>query len=415
MQTRIDHTQLAASDARDAEAILRSCVHCGFCNATCPTYRMRGDELDGPRGRIYLMKQMLEGAPVGSATLQHLDRCLTCRSCETTCPSGVNYSRLLEIGRERAEHLCTRPRGERILRRLLRLVLPDTRRVRLALTVAPLFRRIMPAALAAALPQRRAPMPSAGEWPQPRHTRRMIVLQGCVQTATHPGIDAAAARVLDRRGISLLRVPNGGCCGAVSHHLAAGDEARLHMIRNLRAWWPAVEDGAETIVSTSSACSAMLKDYGRLLGEDPEYGERARRIAGMARDIAEVVASAPPPAGQAGSGPRSRRIAYHAPCSLQHGLRAQDKVAAALTACGHELAPVRDAHLCCGAAGTYSVLQPEMSARLRQEKITALQEGGPAAIATANIGCLIHLEQAAAVPVRHWIELLDEAERDTQG
>ncbi|MDX9739800.1 MAG: glycolate oxidase subunit GlcF [Gammaproteobacteria bacterium] len=417
MQTRIDEATVAGTDARVAEAILRSCVHCGFCNATCPTYRLLGNELDGPRGRIYLMKQMLEGVPVSGTTVRHLDRCLTCRACETTCPSGVAYSSLLDIGRSRAEQQYRRPWRERVLRRLLRAVLPSTQRVRLALRLAPFLRGMMPAALAAALPARRSRAATGAEWPRPRHARRIIILQGCVQTATHPGIDAAAARVLDRRGISLLRLADGGCCGAVDHHLAAAEAARSRMIRNLNAWWPAIEAGAEAIISTSSACTAMLKDYGRLLGSDPEHGQRALRTSGMVRDIGEVLASLPAPAAQdpsRGAGSSPMRIAYHAPCSLQHGLRAQDAVASALTACGYELEPVRDAHLCCGAAGTYSILQPELSTQLRRDKIAALQAGNPSAIATANIGCLIHLVQAAAVPVRHWIELVDEAERNAQ-
>lgn len=409
MQTRIDEA-IAGSAAQSAEAILRSCVHCGFCNATCPTYRLLGNELDGPRGRIYLMKQMLEGAPASGTTVRHLDRCLTCRACETTCPSGVAYSHLLDIGRERIDRMYQRPWRERALRRLLRAVLPSTRRVRLALRFAPLLRGVMPKALGAAVPSRRRRDAGQLEWPQIRHARRMIILQGCVQTATHPGIDAAAARVLDRRGISLVRLADGGCCGAVDHHLSAGEAARARMIRNLNAWWPAIEDGAEAIVSTSSACTSMLKDYGRLLGSDPEYGTRATRIAGMVRDISEVFASLPFTSGNApaqGMG----RISYHAPCSLQHALHAQDAVAAALIACGYELEPVRDAHQCCGAAGTYAILEPELSMQLRQEKITALQAGNPSAIATANIGCLMHLDHVAAVPVRHWIELVDEAER----
>lgn len=414
MRTQIDEA-VAGSATQTAEAILRSCVHCGFCNATCPTYRLLGNELDGPRGRIYLMKQMLEGEPVSGTTVQHLDRCLVCRACETTCPSGVAYSQLLDIGREKAEHRYQRPWRERALRRLLRAVLPSTQRVRLALRLAPIFRGLMPKALAAALPSRHGRDGANLEWPQPRHRRRMIILQGCVQTATHPGIDAAAARVLDRRGISLLRLSDGGCCGAVDHHLSASEAARARMTRNLDAWWPSIESGAEAIISTSSACTAMLKDYGRLLGDDPGYGPKARRVAAMVRDISEVFAELPAPADarQKGNAPPIR-VACHAPCSLQHGLRSHEAVTAALSACGYELQPVRDANQCCGAAGTYAILQPEISTKLRQHKIAALQESSPAVIATANIGCLIHLDQAAAVPVRHWIELIDEAERKAQ-
>ena len=407
MQTRLSETLLASPAGAEADRILRSCVHCGFCNATCPTYQLRGDELDGPRGRIYLIKQMLEGADAGEATRLHLDRCLTCRSCETTCPSGVEYSHLLEIGREHIERSGTRPRGERLLRRLLRFVLPEPGRVRWALRAAPYVHRLLPAPLAAALPRRKTPPRRAMDWPEPRHARRVLVLEGCVQSATHPHINSAAARLLDRRGISLIRARDAACCGAVSLHLAAPDEARAYMLRNVLAWWPHVEQGAEAIVSTSSACSSMLKDYGRLLGDDPVHGEKARRIAALATDVTGLVTRlAPRPAHGGGT----RRIAFHAPCSLQHGLRGHTAVETLLRDYGFELTAVRDAHLCCGAAGTYAVLQPELSRRLRDDKLAALEAGAPEAIATANIGCLIHFEQATQVPVRHWLELIEEAD-----
>lgn len=409
MQTRLTGQTLASPAGAQAERILRSCVHCGFCNATCPTYQLRGDELDGPRGRIYLIKQMLEGDGATELTRRHLDRCLTCRSCETTCPSGVQYSHLLEIGREHVERLAPRPRGERILRRLLRYVLPETKRVRWALRAAPYVRGLLPTALAAALPARASRSPAP--WPAERHARRMLALTGCVQPATHPRIDVAAARLLDRRGVSLLRAPGGGCCGALSHHLSAPEETRAHMLRNIRAWWPYVEQGVEAIVSTSSACSAMLKDYGRLLGDDPEYGDKARRIAALAADAGEVLSGLAAPEATNANADARPRIAFHAPCSLQHGLRGHKAVERLLGERGFELTAVRDPHLCCGAAGTYAVQQPELSRQLRANRIAALQAGAPTAIATANIGCLLHLQQTADVPVRHWLELLDEAER----
>lgn len=408
MQTRLSETLRASATGAEADRILRSCVHCGFCNASCPTYQIRGDELDGPRGRIYLIKQMLEGTETGATTRQHLDRCLTCRSCETTCPSGVEYSHLLEIGREHIEqHGEPRPLRERVLRRLLRLLLPHRRRVRWALWTAPYVKRFLPDALAAAIPQRQAHDARSRVWPPARHTRRMLVLEGCVQSVSHPHINATAARLLDRHGISLLRVQGSTCCGAVSHHLSAVDEARAQMKLNIDSWWPHLAQGAEAIVSTSSACSSMLKDYGRVLGDDPAYGEKARRISALATDIAEVVSSLPTVAASKGN---TKRIAFHAPCSLQHGLRRQRAVEVALLHHGFELTPVQDAHLCCGAAGTYSVLQPELSQRLRTDKLTALQAGAPVAIATANIGCLIHLGQEAQVPVQHWLELIEEAQ-----
>lgn len=407
MQTRLIEQLRDTPEGREADRILRSCVHCGFCNATCPTYQLLGDELDGPRGRIYLIKQMLEGEETSARTRLHLDRCLTCRACETTCPSGVEYGRLLDIGREHIEQTARRPWRERLFRRLLRAMLAYPGRVRRALRLAQRFRFVLPARLAGMMPRHLAPADDVDPWPPARHARRMLVLDGCVQPATHPRINTATARLLDRHGISLVRASGAGCCGALSHHLTAEREAREFMKRNINAWWPHIENGAEAVVSTSSACSVMLKDYERLLGDDPDYGAKARRVAALARDVTEVIAGlelAPP-----ADGPRARRIAFHAPCSLQHGLHGQTAAETALRACGFELTPVRDGHLCCGAAGTYSVLQPELSGRLLENKLGALQAGGAAVIATANIGCLIHLQGGTETPVRHWIELVEEA------
>lgn len=409
MQTRLTEQIKGTPEGREADRILRTCVHCGFCNATCPTYQLLGDELDGPRGRIYLIKQLLEGEETGAHTQLHLDRCLTCRSCETTCPSGVEYARLLDIGREHLESRVKRPRTERLFRRLLRAVLPYPERVTRALALARRFRFVLPRHLAEAVPRQSAPNEKADPWPPARHGRRMLMLDGCVQPATRPQINTAAARLLDRHGISLVRASSAGCCGALSHHLAASDEAREFMVRNLNAWRPYIDEGVEAIVSTSSACSAMLNDYARLLGDDPAHGETARRVAALAKDITDVVADldlAPPDGGA-----RPQRIAFHAPCSLQHGLRRHNAAENALRGIGFELAPVREAHLCCGAAGTYSMLQPELSHRLRDDKLQSLQAGGPAAIATANIGCLIHLQCATDTPVRHWVELVEEADK----
>lgn len=409
MQTRITHPALSARQREDAERILRTCVHCGFCNATCPTHLVLRDERDGPRGRIYLMKQMLEGETAGRATLDHLDRCLVCRSCETTCPSGVAYGRLLEIGREAGERLGVRSWRERALRRLLRLVLPSTTRVRMALRAAPLARPLLPTAITDALPMR-GPAGDDARWPAPRHARRMILLAGCVQTATHPAIDAAAARVFDRRDVTLVRASGTGCCGAISHHLSAGDEARRQMIRNIDAWWPLVEAGAEAILSTSSACTSMLQDYARLLGDDPVFGPRAARIARLVRDPGEILLSLPTRAGSGGA-KGAVRTAFHAPCSLQHGLRTQEAAATLLARSGYRLTRTTDRHLCCGAAGTYVVLQPTLSRKLQQQKLEALQVDAPEVIATANIGCLIHLQKASGTPVRHWLQLVDDADR----
>lgn len=410
MQTRLPPHFTDTPAGTEANRILRSCVHCGFCNATCPTYQLLGDELDGPRGRIYLIKRMLEGETAGAGTQRHLDRCLTCRACETTCPSGVEYGRLLDIGRTHAESAIKRPRGERALRRLLGAVLPYPGRVRLALALARWFGALLPTRLIRVAPARRGRAPASDlHWPEARHARRVLILDGCVQAVTHPHINAAAARLLDRHGVSLVRVAGSGCCGAVTHHLSQEMATRTFMRHNIDVWWPEVERGAEAIVTSASACSGMVRDYGHLLRDDPAYAEKARRISALAGDLVDVVARLglaprPPP-------PAPRRIAFHAPCSLQHGLRAHTTVETLLQHAGFELTPVAEGHLCCGAAGTYSVLQPELSARLLENKLAALLAGAPEAIASANIGCLLQLERNASIPVRHWIELLEEAHR----
>lgn len=411
MQTRLPREFTATPAGSEADRILRSCVHCGFCNATCPTYQLLGDELDGPRGRIYLIKHMLEEGTAGADTQRHLDRCLTCRACETTCPSGVEYGRLLEIGRTRVEATVGRPRRDRLLRRLLCTILPYPGRVRAALAASRWFGALLPAEITRAMPTRRATVSDAAHvWPKARHARQVLILEGCVQSVTHPQINAAAARLLDRHGISLTRVPDSGCCGAVTHHLAQDSQTRGFLRRNIDAWWPEVERGAEAIITSSSACSIMVKDYGHLLRDDPEYADKALRISQLACDITGVIAGL----GLEPRKPRegtAHRIAFHAPCSLQHGLRAHTAVEEMLRSAGYELTPVADAHLCCGAAGTYSILQAELSERLLANKLAALMAATPDIVASANIGCLIHLQGGTTTPVRHWIELIEEAYR----
>jgi len=402
MQTSLADFVRETPQGREADGILRSCVHCGFCTATCPTYQLLGDELDGPRGRIYLMKQVLEGQGVSRKTQRHLDRCLTCRSCETTCPSGVRYGRLLDIGREVVEERVARPLPERLVRRLLRAVLPHRARFAALLGMGRVVRPLLPGALRRLVP----PAVPAGEWPAVCHARRVLMLEGCVQPGLSPQINAATARVLDRLGISVIRTAEGGCCGAVSHHLSATDEARDFMRRNVDAWWPHVEAGAEAIVVNASGCGVVVKDYGHLLADDPAYAERAARVAALAVDVGELLAREGVERLD-GLGTRGRRVAFHAPCTLQHGQRLPGVVERLLTEAGFELTAVPDAHLCCGSAGTYSVLQRPLSERLRENKVAALQSGGPAVIATANIGCLHHLQAGTEVPVVHWIELLD--------
>lgn len=400
MRTQVAERFRQTAQGIEAEGIVRSCVHCGFCNATCPTYRLLGDERDGPRGRIYLIKEFLEGGEVSERTRLHLDRCLSCRSCETTCPSGVRYGRLVDIARGMLAEEIERPVFDRWLRRLLRFWLPYRRRFGPVWRLLQAARSVLPAKLR----RRIFPSSPAKPWPEPRHGRRMLVLDGCVQPLLAPSIDAAAARLLDRLGISLMRAPGSGCCGALSYHLDAQDEGLAFMRRNIDAWWPWIERGIEAIVVTASGCGVWIKEYGELLRWDPEYAEKAARVSALARDPAEVLSGEDWRSLKQGG---KRRIAFHSPCTLQHGQRLSGVVEPLLRGVGFELTPVRDPHLCCGAAGAYSILQPELASRLLDDKLAALQAGQPDGIATANIGCLVHLASGAEVPVRHWLEWLD--------
>ncbi len=391
-----------------AEDILRKCVHCGFCTATCPTYQLLGDELDGPRGRIYLIKQVLEGKEVTEKTRTHLDRCLTCRSCETTCPSGVKYSHLLDIGREVVERKLKRPLKEALPRQLLKAVLPNTALFSAAVGVGRALRPLLPSALADKLPPAQ---PAAKAWPaKGKHARRMLALAGCVQPALAPNINAATARVLDRLGIELFEADKAGCCGAVRFHLNDPEPAKDDMRRNIDAWWPHIEAGVEAIVVTASGCGVQVRDYGHILAEAAVYSEKAAKISELCRDPAEVLLAekAALIAALAQRAAPRGKLAFHSPCTLQHGLKVRGVVEELLTAAGYELTPVADSHLCCGSAGTYSVLQPEIAGKLRDNKLAALHAGLPAVIATANIGCLTHLQSGSETPVRHWIELIDE-------
>ncbi|NJD26307.1 MAG: glycolate oxidase subunit GlcF [Betaproteobacteria bacterium] len=393
-----------------AGEIIGKCVHCGFCTATCPTYQLLGDELDGPRGRIYLIKQVLEGKPVSEKTRLHLDRCLTCRSCETTCPSGVKYSHLLDIGRQVVEERLPRKGGDALMRGLLRETLTRPGLFGTAVKAGRMLRPLLPSGLADKLP------PDAREelrpWPAPGgHQRRMLTLAGCVQPALAPNINAATARVLDRLGVALVEDAKAGCCGAVRFHLNDQAAARDDMRRNIDAWWPHVEGGIEAIVVTASGCGVQVRDYGHVLADDAVYAEKASKISNLCRDPLEVVAAARDSllpvlaAGKQRRGP----LAFHSPCTLQHGLKIRGVAEELLAAAGYDLVPVADGHLCCGSAGTYSLLQPELSLRLRDNKLEALTAASPQVVATANIGCLTHLQAGCTLPVRHWIELLDEA------
>jgi glycolate oxidase iron-sulfur subunit len=407
MQTAIRAEMLATREGQEADAILRACVHCGFCTATCPTYQLLGDELDGPRGRIYQIKQVLEGHQPSRITQLHLDRCLTCRACETTCPSGVRYARLADIGRALVERQVRRPLSERLTRRLLIAIVPHRRLMGPLIWLGQTFRPLLPARLKAKIPARRRP----GVPPRPTGGRKVIALAGCVQSAATPATNAALARVLARLGIDLIEPKAAGCCGAVAYHLNDQPGGRVAMRRNIDAWWPLIEppggQSAEAILVSASGCGALVKEYGHILARDPDYAEKAARVTALARDPVELLAAEDlAPLGQPGGG---RRVAFHAPCTLQHGQGVKGAVEEVLARLGFEPTPVADAHLCCGSAGTYSLLQPELARRLRDNKLAALKAGDPAVIATANVGCQLHLEAGAGQPVLHWLELLDPA------
>src|SRR3569833_2174993 len=400
MQTSLVDEIKHTPEGQEADAILRSCVHCGFCTATCPTYQLLGDDLDSPRGRIYLITQVLEGGPVTEKTQLHLDRCLTCRSCETTCPSGVRYGRLVDIGRAMVEEKVPRSLGERMQRGVLRALIPYPHRFAALLSIGRVLRPFLPRALRKKIPAAQAAVP----WPAARHARKMLVLDGCVQPAVAPATNAAAARVLDRLGVSLIRARGAGCCGALSHHLSVHEEALDFMRRNIDAWWPHVEAGAEAIVMTASGCGAVVKDYGALLHDDPAYAAKAAHISALTKDLGEIFAGEELDLLAVNGG--GRKVAFHSPCTLLFGQKIDGVVESLLRRCGYQLTAVADAHLCCGSAGTYSILQPQLSQQLLANKLAALQAGAPDIIVTANIGCQMHLQSGAVVQVRHWVELL---------
>jgi len=399
-------TQLAdfikdTPEGKEAEEIVRRCVHCGFCTATCPTYQLLGDELDGPRGRIYLMKQVLEGVEPTRSTQLHLDRCLTCRACETTCPSGVQYGRLVDIGRGIVEKKIERPFGEQVARSALKHGLTGNL-FGPAMRAGQAVRSLLPESIRAKVPERRDP----GIWPQRSHSRKMLLPLGCVQPSMSPGIDAATARVLDALEIETI-TPAANCCGAIKHHLNDHDAALVEVRRNVDAWWPHVEAGVEAIVMNASGCGAMVKEYAHLLRHDRAYVEKAQRIVALTKDLAELLPQHAPKLASWVRRQPAERVVFHPPCTLQHGQKIRGVVEQFLSELGAEVLPLAESHLCCGSAGTYSILQPALSRQLRERKLEALQAPQPDVILSANIGCITHLENGASVPVRHWIEWLD--------
>lgn len=405
MQTNLADFIRHTPEGEEAESILRACVHCGFCTATCPTYQLLGDELDGPRGRIYLIKQVLEGHEPTQKTQLHLDRCLTCRNCESTCPSGVQYGRLVDIGRKIVEEKVPRSAKQRMLRYVLKEGLPRRSLFSTALKAGQQVRAVLPAVLRNKVPARQA----SGSWPTRTHARKMILLDGCVQPAMAPNINAATARVLDALGVQMIVADKEGCCGALRFHMNDQDAALDDMRRNIDAWWPMVEAGAEAIVMTASGCGVTVKEYGHLLRHDTMYAEKAKRISGMTRDLSEVLLPFEAALLAKLKGKIQKRVAYHPPCTLQHGQKICGTVETLLRAAGVDVQLCADSHICCGSAGTYSVLQPELAYPLRDRKLANLLATQPEMIVSANIGCQTHLQSGTDMPVRHWVEVIDTA------
>jgi glycolate oxidase iron-sulfur subunit len=405
MQTNLAPQYQNTPEGQQAEAILRKCVHCGFCTATCPTYQLLGDELDGPRGRIYLIKQVLEGEQPTRKTQLHLDRCLTCRNCESTCPSGVQYGHLVDIGRKIVEDQVPRPASEQAVRWALKEGLPSPLFAP-AMKLGQAVRGLLPPALQNKVPE---PRP-AGAWPTRKHERKMLMLAGCVQPAMAPNINAATARVLDAAGIEVVVASNAGCCGGVKFHLNDQDGGLQEMRRNIDAWWPHVQAGAQAIVMNASGCGVTVKEYGHHLAHDRAYADRARRISELTCDLSELLPQLVPQLKGRVRAPSGSNLAYHPPCTLQHGQQLRGGVEQHLGDLGFQVATARvEPHLCCGSAGTYSVLQPQIAYELRDRKLGHLNERRPQTIVSANIGCITHLQSGTATPVRHWVEVLDEA------
>jgi glycolate oxidase iron-sulfur subunit len=403
VQTNLAEFIRETPEGQEAAEILGKCVHCGFCTATCPTYQLLGDELDGPRGRIYLIKQVLEGVRPTGKTQLHLDRCLTCRNCETTCPSGVQYGRLIDIGRKVVEEQVPRPLGARAVRTALRSGLTSPL-FGPALKLGQMARPLLPASLKAKVP---APQ-DAGSTPRRTHPRKMLLLAGCVQPAMQPNINAATARVFDALGIELVVPPAAGCCGAIRYHLNDHDGGLREARANIDAWWPHLEGGCEAIVMNASGCGAQVREYGHMLRHDPAFAARAQRVSECTRDVAELLPAMAEAIVDRLQPHAKGRVVFHSPCTLQHAQQVRGEVESLLSKLGAEVSPVGESHFCCGSAGTYSVLQPELAYQLRDRRLGHLEAPAPDVILSANIGCITHLASGTERPVKHWIEWLDE-------
>jgi glycolate oxidase iron-sulfur subunit len=409
MQSTLSPEYQNSADGLAAQAIVRNCVHCGFCTATCPTYQLLGDELDSPRGRIYLIKQVLEGAEPTRKTQQHLDRCLTCRNCESTCPSGVEYGHLIDIGRKLVDEKVKRPALEKTLRWALKEGLPSPV-FGMAMKMGQAVRGVLPASLRSKVPARQ----NAGHLPSRTHMRKVLMLAGCVQPSMSPNINSATMRVLDACGIQTVVAAKAGCCGAVKFHLNDHEGGKDHMRTNIDAWWPLVSAGdVEAIVMNASGCGVMVKDYGHVLKDDPAYAEKAQRISALTKDLSELLPDLVPllkPKIQKAAVEAAGLQAFHPPCTLQHGQKLRGGVEEHLQALGFKVSVTNsESHLCCGSAGTYSVLNPTLAYQLRDRKLGHLHELAPQAILSANIGCITHLQSGSDIPVKHWVELLDAA------
>jgi len=410
MQTHIDKNLLQTAQGKLADTILRSCVHCGFCNATCPTYQLLGDELDGPRGRIYLIKQIMEGQPATRKTQTHLDRCLTCRNCESTCPSGVKYSQLLNIGRELCNQQAPRKLQEKTLHFVMRKFFLSKNLFSVSMTAAQLFRPILPASIKKSVPPRqKLPTQTLA-----LHTKKILFIEGCVQPVLQPSTDHAARRVFDRLKIECVSITGGGCCGSLSHHLNAKDEAFSIIKKNIDAWWPLIETKKiEAITMTASGCGVAIKEYEHLLENDADYAEKAKQISSLYKDPVEIILdnidkhSAQQLANIfAHKAEKKSAIAFHPPCTLQHGMQLKNVVEPLLITLGYTIKPFKDSHLCCGSAGTYSITQKSLSQQLLTNKLNHIEKSNSDIIVTANIGCQLHLQSGTSTPVKHWLELL---------
>ncbi len=418
MQTNFSLAQLADPDVAESEKILRTCVHCGFCTATCPTYVLLGDELDSPRGRIYLIKDMLENdRPPSAEVVKHIDRCLTCLACMTTCPSGVHYMHLVDHARTHIERTYRRPLFDRLLRSLFAWLLPIPGRFRLALVGAWFgrpFARFFPGRIGAMLALTPAAIPTASRCDLPQafpaegpRRARVALMNGCAQQVLAPEINEATIRLLTRHGVEVVVAKGAGCCGAVTHHMGKEKPAQASAKANVAAWTRELEgDGLDAVIINASGCGTTVKDYGFMLREDPEWATPAAKISELTKDISEFMVEHVLAAPSTVSG---LAVAYHAACSLQHGQKVTAPPKQLLTAAGFQVREVPEGHLCCGSAGTYNLLQPEIARRLRDRKVANIESTAPDAIATGNIGCMTQIAGGSRIPILHTVELLDWA------